>query len=353
MKRPDTMLALYKTEKGVGNMELREAPVPQPKSNEVLIEIMAAGICGTDIHIRHDQFPYWPPVILGHEFSGVIVEAGNDVTNFKVGDRIVAEPHTRACGKCELCRTGNPQLCSSKRSPGWGIDGAFAKYLVMPEHLLHHIPDSMTYEEAAVVEPAANVVQDVLERGLVFANDTVVIFGPGPIGLLALMAARAGGAGKIIMIGTSIDEKMRLPVAAELGVDEIILADKQDTVEAVMRLTNGRGADLVVEASGAAQAIAASFGVVRRMGRISQIGLTGREEVKIPWDKAAWKVCNLYFNMSTGFSCWDRSIGLIASKKMDVRKVISHTARLEEWERMFDLIEKQEALKVIFTFQKD
>ena len=223
----------------------------------------------------------------------------------------------------------------------------------MPEHLLHHIPDSMTYEEAAVVEPAANVVQDVLERGLVYANDTVVIFGPGPIGLLSLMAARAGGAGKIIMVGTSIDEKMRLPIAAELGADAIILADQQDTVAEVLSLTGGRGADLVVEASGAAPAIAASFGVVRRMGRISQIGLTGRDEIKIPWDKAAWKVCNLYFNMSTGFTCWDRSIGLIASKKMDVRKIISHTARLTEWERMFDLIEKQEALKVIFTFQED
>lgn len=353
MERTKTMLALYKTAKGVENMELRQAPVPQPKANEVLIEIKAAGVCGTDVHIRHDQFPYWPPVIMGHEFSGIIVEAGNEVTNFKIGDRIVAEPHTRACGKCELCRTGNSQLCSSKRSPGWGIDGAFAKYLAMPEHLLHHIPDSMTYEEAAVVEPAANVVQDVLERGLVYANDTVVIFGPGPIGLLSLMAARAGGAGKIIMVGTSIDEKMRFPIAAELGADAIILADQQDTVAEVLSLTGGRGADLVVEASGAAPAIAASFGVVRRMGRISQIGLTGRDEIKIPWDKAAWKVCNLYFNMSTGFTCWDRSIGLIASKKMDVRKIISHTARLTEWERMFDLIEKQEALKVIFTFQED
>jgi L-iditol 2-dehydrogenase len=350
VNRPQTMLGLYKTAKGVGNMELREAPVPSPKPNEVLIEIKAAGICGTDIHIRHDQFPYWPPVIMGHEFSGVIVEAGSEVTNYAVGDRVVAEPHTRACGKCEMCRSGNLQMCSSKRSPGWGIDGAFASYLVMPEHLLHRIPDSMTYEEAAVVEPAANVVQDVLERGLVYANDTVVIFGPGPIGLLALMAARAGGAGKTIMVGTSVDQKMRLPVARDIGVDAVVLADQQNTVEEVMRLTHGRGADLVVEASGAAPAIAASFGVVRRMGRISQIGLTGRDEIKIPWDQAAWKVCNLYFNMSTGYTCWDRTIGLIGSKKIDATKVISHTAKLTDWERMFDAVEKQEALKVVFTF---
>ncbi len=350
MTKPESMLGLYKTAKGAGNMELREAPVPSPKDNEVLLEIKAAGICGTDIHIRHDKFPYWPPVIMGHEFSGVIIESGQEVTNFKVGDRVVGEPHTLACGKCEMCRTGNRQLCSSKRSPGWGIDGAFAKYLVMPEHLLHVIPDSMTFEEAAVVEPAANAVQDVLERGRVYANDTVVIFGPGPIGLLALMAARAGGAGKTIMVGTKIDQAMRLPKAKELGVDEIILADQQNAVAEILRITKGRGADLVVEASGSPQAIKASFGVVRRMGRICQIGLTGRDEISIPWDQAAWKVCDLFFNMSTGFTCWDRAIGLIASKRMDVSKIISHTAKIEDWEQMFELVEKQDALKVVFTF---
>lgn len=343
-------MGLYKTAKGVGLMELREARVPHPQANEVLLQIKAAGVCGTDIHIRHDQFPYWPPVIMGHEFSGVIVEAGSEVTNFKVGDRVVGEPHTRACGKCELCRTGNIQLCSSKRSPGWGIDGAFADYLVMPEHLLHHIPDSMTFREAALVEPAANVVQDVLERARVTANDSVVIFGPGPIGLLALMAAKAAGAGQTIMIGTRADQAMRLPVAEEIGVDQIILADQQDAVAEVLKATGGRGADVVVEASGAPRAIATTFEVVRRLGRITQIGLTGGGNVSIPWDKAAWKVCDLYFNMSTGFTCWDRTIGLIASKKMQVEKLVSHAVPLSQWEAMFEAIEKQQTLKVVFEF---
>jgi L-iditol 2-dehydrogenase len=348
MTIPETMLGLYKTAKGPGNLELRQAPVPRPKENEVLLEVKAAGICGTDIHIRHDQFPYWPPVILGHEFSGIVVEAGKETTLVKVGDRVVGEPHTLACGKCELCRTGNIQLCSSKRSPGWGINGAFARYLVMPEHLLHHIPDSMPYEVAAIVEPAANVVQDVLERAQLFANDTVVIFGPGPIGILALMAVQAAGAGRTIMVGTATDKTLRLPKAKELGVDEIIIAGEQDPVEEITRITNGRGADLVIEASGAQQAIAASVGAVRRMGRICQIGLSGRDEVSFPWDKASWKVCNVYFNLSTGFTCWDRTIGLIASKKMDVEKLISHLVPLEDWEQVFDATERFETLKVIF-----
>ena len=347
MPLPETMLALYKTAKGPGNMELRQAPIPRPKEDEVLLEIKAAGICGTDIHIRHDQFPYYPPVIMGHEFSGLIVEAGSEVTNFKVGDRVVGEPHTLACGKCELCRTGNIQICSAKRSPGWGIDGAFARYLVMPEHLLHKIPDTLSYEEAAVIEPAANAVQDVLERAKVYANDHVVIFGPGPIGLLSLMAVRAAGASLVIIVGTTVDEKMRLPVARQLGADEIILADQQDVVETVMRLTNGRGADLVIEASGAPPAIIASVGVVRRMGRISQIGLTGRELVNFPWDKASWKVCDVYFNMSTAYSCWERAIGLASSKKMDLSKIISHVLPLSDWERAFDDAEALKTLKAL------
>lgn len=343
------MLGLFKTAKGQGNMELREAPVPEPKANEVLLEIKAAGICGTDIHIKHDQFPYWPPVIMGHEFSGEIVEVGRDIENFELGDRVVAEPHTKACGKCELCRTGNIQICEKKRSPGWGINGAFARYLTMPEHLLHKIPESLSFEDAALVEPAANVVQDVLERGQVIANDSVVVIGPGPMGLVALMAAKAAGAGKLIIVGTRADEAMRLPIAQEIGVDAVIIADEQDSVAEVLKLTDGRGADLVVEASGAASAIASSVGMVRRLGRITQIGLTGKDLIHFPWDAASWKVCTILFNLSTAYTCWDRTIGLIADGKIDAKKIITHVLPLKEWERAFELVETMQGLKVLLV----
>ena len=343
----ETMLGLFKTAKGPGNMELREAPVPEPKADEVLLEVKAAGVCGTDIHIKHDKFPYWPPVIMGHEYAGQVVRIGSQVTDFQPGDRVVGEPHTKACGRCELCRSGNIQLCASKRSPGWGIDGAFARYLVMPTHLLHRIPDSMTFEEAAVVEPAANVVQDVLERGRVEPNDTVVILGPGTIGLLAVMAARAAGAGKVIVVGAPGDAAIRLPKAKELGADEIIQAGDEDPVAAVNRITGGRGADLVVEASGAPRAIASAVGMVRRLGRITQIGLTGRQEISFPWDAAAWKVCSIIFNMSTGYSCWDRTIGMVASKKIDVSKIITHREPLENWKPVFEDLEQARGLKAL------
>lgn len=348
MTRPENMLGLFKTAKGVDNMELRAAPVPVPGPEEVLLEVKACGICGTDIHIKHDQFPYWPPVIMGHEFSGQIVEVGSQVTGFKVGDRVVGEPHTRACGKCWLCRTGNMQICAQKRSPGWGIHGAFARYLVMPDKLLHAIPDSMSDEEGALVEPAANVVQDVLERGRVEANDFVVVNGPGPIGLLSVMAARAAGAGTIVLTGSASDRE-RLALGKEIGADEAVMVEEQDPVQTVLQMTGGRGADLVVEASGAPSAIAASVHMVRRTGRITAIGLSGREQINFPWDAAVSKVCTIVFNMSTGYTCWDRTIGLVASGRMDVARIITHVEPLSNWEAVFEAVENRRAIKALLV----
>lgn len=343
------MLGVFKTTKGVGNIELRETEIPQPAADEVLIEIKAAGICGTDVHILHDQYPYWPPVILGHEFSGQIVQVGDQVTNYNVGDRVVGEPHTLACGKCELCRTGYMQLCSSKRSIGWGIHGAFTRYMKLPEKLLHHIPDSLSYEEAAVVEPTANVVQDVIERGGDQPNDFVVVTGPGPIGLLSVMAAKAAGAREVALVGVKADLKLRLKIGEQIGADHIILADEEDAVQKVAALTHGRGADVVVEASGAASAIAATVPMVRRLGRIVVIGMPNKDQVLFPWNAAIWKMCTIVFNLSTGYSSWEKSIGLIASKKINVAPLITHCVPLAEWDRGMAAAESGEAIKVLLV----
>lgn len=341
------MMGIFKTAKGEGNISLLETDIPKPKADEVLIEVKAAGICGTDIHILHDKFPYYPPVILGHEFSGQIVEIGNKVTGYQVGNRVVGEPHTLACGKCELCRTGYQQLCSSKRSIGWGIHGAFARYLVMPERLLHHIPDSISYDDAALVEPTANVVQDVVERGKVTGNDFVVVIGPGPIGLLSAMAARAAGASQVALVGVKADLELRLALGRELGIDHIIVADSENAVDKVLALTNGRGADVVVEASGASSAIFSTVAMVRRLGRIVVIGMTGKKEISFPWDAAIWKMCTIIFNLSTGYSSWEKAIGFIASGKIDVAKLITHREPISNWELAFRAAEEGKALKAL------
>jgi L-iditol 2-dehydrogenase len=341
------MKALVKTQKGKGFVELLDVPEPVAGPGEVLIEVKACGICGTDVHVLHDEFPYWPPVILGHEFSGEIVELGPGASLNKVGDRVVGEPHTQACGQCYLCRTGNIQICKSKRSPGWGIDGAFAKYLKMPEKLLHRIPGNVSLDTAAVVEPAANTVHDVIERAKIEAGDFVVVVGPGPIGLLAGMTARAGGARRVVVIGTKQDEAVRLAKAREIGFDTLIAGGDQDTVEAVTEMTGGIGADLVVECSGSAPGIASAIDLVRKKGRICAIGLTGKSTIPFPWDKAAFKVCDLFFNLSTSYTSWDRTINLVAAGMLPIDKVISHRMPLSEWEQAIAEIDAQRALKVL------
>jgi len=341
------MKALVKTKKGVGHLCLMDMPEPEPGSGEVLIEIHASGICGTDVHVRYDRFPYWPPVILGHEFSGVVVGLGPDCKYYEQGDRVVGEPHTRHCGQCRLCRTGNVQICSQKRSPGWGIHGSMAKYLVMPEPLLHRIPDHLDFDTAAAVEPTANTVHDVLERAGVTAGDFVVVLGPGPIGLLAGLTAKAAGARHIVMAGTPADEGLRLQTARRLGFQTVLNIAKDDVAEVVMDLTGGTGADLVVECSGAPAAIAGSVDLIRKKGRICAIGLTGGKTVDFPWEKAAFKVADIHFCLSTSYTSWDRAIHLVATGQIPAGEVITHRLPLSQWEKGFTEIEALRALKVI------
>ncbi|HOI45903.1 MAG TPA: zinc-binding dehydrogenase [Candidatus Aminicenantes bacterium] len=345
-----TMLALVKTAKGKGLMELRRVPVPKIGDDEVLIEVKAAGICGTDLHIFHDEFPYWPPVILGHEFSGVIAEKGKNVTDWAVGDRVVGEPHTLACGKCWLCRTGNRQICPEKRSPGWGIDGCFAKFMRYPEpELLHRIPDSLSFEEAALAEPTANVVYDVLERGKVEPADFVVVIGPGPIGMLAAQAAKACAASVVALAGANPDEELRMPVAKKLpGIDHVWNVQKDDVPSLVQELTRGRGADLVVEASGSEGGIALALKLVRKLGRVAAIGLTGREKIQFPYETGMTKAVRLIFNMSTSYTSWDRAIYLLSSGKIDVRPLITHKGGLEKWEEFFKVLDEKKGIKGLF-----
>jgi L-iditol 2-dehydrogenase len=347
-----TMKALVKTAKGVGLIELRDVPVPEIGDDEVLIEIKAAGICGTDLHIYHDEFPYWPPVILGHEFSGIIAAAGKNVTGWKPGDRVVGEPHTLACGKCWLCRTGNRQLCPDKRSPGWGIDGCFAKYMRFPEPaLLHRIPDSLSFEDSAQVEPTANVVTDVIERGEVRTGDIVAVIGPGPIGITAAQAAKAAGADTVILIGTDADEELRMPTARKLGtIDHVVNVQKEDVPKLVLSLTQDRGADVVVEASGAPRGIAQGLQLVRKLGRVTAIGLTAKPEITFPYASGMFKSATYVFNLSTSYTSWDTAIRLIASGKIQVAPFVTHRGGLDRWQEFFTALDNKKGLKGMFVF---
>ncbi|MFQ5809105.1 MAG: zinc-binding dehydrogenase, partial [Armatimonadota bacterium] len=201
----------------------------------------------------------------------------------------------------------------------------------------------------ALVEPTANVVHDVLERSKVEAEDFVVVLGPGPIGLLAAQCARAEGARAVMVVGPPADEELRLKTARELAFDPVVNVAEEDAVERCLDLTDGRGADLVVEAAGAEAAINQAVEMARKKGRISAVGMTGKDDIRFAWDKAIFKACDIYFNLSTSYTSWDRAISLIAGGKVNAKALISHCEPLTEWERVFDDVENMRALKAVLV----
>lgn len=346
------MKALVKTQKGKGFIEVQDVPEPTIAESEVLIEVKACGICGTDLHIYRDEFPYWPPVILGHEFSGVVAAVGERVTAWKAGDRVVGEPHTMACGTCYLCRTGNRQICAEKRSPGWGINGAFARFMRFPEPaLLHRIPDSLPYEAAALVEPLANLVTDIVLNQAVMAGDVVAVAGPGPIGIMAALVAKKAGATTVIIFGTEEDEPLRLSFCRSLPtIDNVVNVQREDLARLVADVTRGRGVDVFIEASGAAQAMQTGAQIVRKLGTVSAIGLTGKKSVEFPYDALMMKSVRYLFNISTKYESWDRSIQFVASGILPHELFITHRGHIDQWQEFFEALLARKALKGMFIF---
>ncbi len=318
------MKALVKYKAGDGFVELREVPVPQINADEVLIKVKACGICGSDIHILHDEFKNAPPVIIGHEFSGEIVEVGAKVQGWKAGDRVVAELHIKACGRCRLCRTGNPQICPEKMPLGSGADGAFAEYIKVPAWLLHRVPDNLSYEEAALTEPVAICVHCVLESTGVEPEDFVVILGPGPIGLLSAQIVKAAGAGRVMLTGLAKDEVPRLKIGRELGIDYVINLEEEDPLQKLYRFTRGRGADLVIEASGSEPGINQALTMVRRGGRIAALGMTREKKVNIAWNEGIVKGITLALPFSSNYTSWERALSMMGGHKIRLKPLITH-----------------------------
>jgi L-iditol 2-dehydrogenase len=349
------MRALVKTMKGKGFIELKDVPAPSIGDSEVLIDVKACGICGTDLHIYHDEFPYYPPVILGHEFSGTIAAVGRNVQGWAVDDRVVGEPHTMACGVCALCRTGNRQICPHKRSPGWGIDGAFASLMRWPEPgLLHRIPDHLDFPAAALTEPLANVVTDVVLTQSVMAGDVVAVAGPGPIGIMATLVAKYAGASTVIIFGVNEDEESRLSLCRSLpAIDHVVNVQKEDLVALVQDVTSGRGVDLFIEASGARAAMQTGAQIIRKLGTVTAIGVTGKPSIEFPYDAFMMKSVRYLFNLSTKYESWDRAIRILTTGLIPHDRLISHRGSIDQWQDFFDALLARKALKGMFLFSEE
>jgi L-iditol 2-dehydrogenase len=339
--------ALRKFKKGRGNVGLEDIPEPNPGPNEVKIKIHYAGICGTDLHIQQDEYHYSPPVTLGHEFSGVIVEAGEDVKNFKLGDRVVAETNAEVCGDCEFCRAGRFCLCPQRKQFGAEKDGAFADFAIIRQQTLHKIPENVDMETAALSEPLSCIVHALFERSRILPEDIVVVIGPGAIGLMAVQVAKLMGA-KVIVGGTSAD-KERLNIAKLIGGDFCVNIEKDDLLGIVNELTGGNGANVVLECSGATSAVEMGLDLLKKLGVFTQIGLSAKP-LSLTFDKICFKEIDVFGSLSkTNFS-WRKTLKLLSSKKIDVKPLITHIFSLDEWEKAFNMASEKKGLKILFKF---
>ena len=344
------MKALVKTASGKGNIELQERPCPTPGKDDVLIKVNRAGVCGTDVHIEHDRFANSPPVTLGHEFSGTIEQIGVNVTGLSKGDRVVSSNNPFACGQCDLCRAGNPNLCLDKRAMGIHSDGCFADYVKLESTLIHKIPDNVTFEQAALTEPLAVAVQAVAHNCGIEDGDTVVVFGAGAIGLLAAQVARAEGAGQVIVVGTSRDEKVRFPCARGLGLHTINVG-KGGLVDEILKLTKNRGTDVVVEASGNAAAIQQGSRLLKRTGRMAISGITGKPDVAVDWDHLVSKGVTLHFCYGSVNADWEKGLQYLSEGKVLTQPLITHQFNLEQWHEAFRSLESLDAIRPVFEIE--
>lgn len=342
-----SMMAVVKTAPGTGNVDYIEVPEPECKSNGVKIEVRYSGICGTDIHVYHDRFRNYPPVILGHEFSGVVVETGAAVTGVKPGDRVTVLPSSAVvCGTCDYCRRGYYMFCAVRRGMGHGVNGSFTRYVAVRDDQVYKLPDFVSFEVGALTEPFASAVQPIEDLTSFHPGDTVLLSGPGPIGLFCLSLLLAHNC-KVIVVGS--DDCARLEIAREMGADAIVDVKEQDLAEVVRNETDGRGVDAAVEAAGSADSVRACLAAVRPTGKYLQVGIVGRE-VSLPYDQFLFKQITFFASVGHSLKTWSRVMHILEQRKLDIGRVISHKLPISKWREAFDMCEAKKGVKVLLHY---
>jgi 2-desacetyl-2-hydroxyethyl bacteriochlorophyllide A dehydrogenase len=302
----------------VKTMELRGL-----KSNEVLVRVTACGVCGTDLHIVNGTSRSTPPVVLGHEYTGILEGMGKDVRGFETGDIVAVDPNI-ACGTCFFCRRGEVNLCGELRALGVDIDGGMAEFSIVPASQLYKIPKTMSVEQAEFIEPLSCAVHGI-DRAKVQAGDTVVILGGGTVGLLLLQLARISGASRVFVVEPL---KWKRDIAARMGADTVIDPGTVNVTEMIMDLT-GVGADVVIECVGRPDTVAMSLELARRGGTVELFGVCPIG-VKVPVEPNCvyfkeLSIVGSYVNPHT----FDRSVALLASNAVRIDHFIIQKFSLE------------------------
>jgi 2-desacetyl-2-hydroxyethyl bacteriochlorophyllide A dehydrogenase len=340
------MKAIVKTHRTSG-IEVLEMPRPEIGPTDILVRVAAGSLCGSDVHIYEWTPSYFfmsLPIILGHEFSGQVVQVGSEVTHVQVGDRVSALP-SMPCGSCANCRTGRSSACTRRLSPGMMTDGFFAEYgRLTTAAEIFKLPEEVSYEAAALLEPFAVSLNAVDISGFKLGQKTAIL-GPGPIGLFTLQVLRAAGAARIMMVGAEGDAR-RLEMAERLGADLSVNITHENPVKRVKAISPN-GLDIVYEATGNPKSIAQALDMVRRGGKVILIGIHSGPATfdPTPLVRSSKSIIGAYaYTVET----WQRAIELLANRRVDPEAVISHRLPLEAADKGFQLALKKEAVKVLF-----
>lgn len=328
----------------------REVPTPRPGPGEVLVQVMACGICGSDVHgMDGSTGRRIPPVIMGHEASGRIAELGPGVAGWQVGDRVTFDS-TIYCGSCYFCARGLVNLCDNRRvlgvsTPEYHQDGAFAEYVVVPQRILYRLPDSLPYEKAALVEALA-VAFHAAGRAPITINDTAVVVGAGMIGLLLVQTLRLTGVGQLVAVDVD-DEK--LEKAGCMGADVTLNSIKTDVAAAVAGLTGGRGADLAYEAVGVTPAVQTALGALRKGGALVLVGNLA-PTVEFPLQAAVTRQITLYGSCASAGE-YPACLASLERGQVNVDALISAVAPLSEGAGWFKRLYRREPglMKVVLA----
>lgn len=327
-------------------MDLLDVEEPEVSGDLVKIKVAFTGICGSDIHTFKGEYKNpKTPVTLGHEFSGEVIEVGPEVTKFLVGDRVTSETTFETCGECIYCQEKDYNLCAHRKGIGTQVNGSFAPYVVSREESCHHLPENVTFQAAALTEPLACCVHAALEKTTVTSEETVLIFGPGPIGLLLAQVVKAQGA-TVILAGITKD-KPRLTLGKELGMDYIVDTQAEDLSAVIMKVTNGYGADKVFDCSGAVPAVNEGLALTKKKGTFVQVGLFAEQKNKIDEEAIIQREIEYIGSRSQKPSSWEKALDLLAQGAIDADKMITKIYPLEDWRDAFETVMAGNDIKVL------
>jgi L-iditol 2-dehydrogenase len=326
------------------SVELREAPIPEISEEDVLLQVKAVSVCGSDLHqwLGGISWKVNYPCILGHEFGGIISQVGKRVTGFKEGDRVVSETAAVIDETSPYSRRGLYNLDPNRLGFGYGVNGAMTRFVKVPARCLHSIPEGLEFTQAALTEPCSVAYNAVCMNTTIRPGDSVLVIGPGPIGLLCALMAKLNGAGHLIVAGIPGDEK-RLEVARTIGADKTLTGNVE---EYVRDLGDGYGVDVVIDAAGISKTLELAMRVVRPAGQITKVGW-GPQPMNFSLDPVVQKAVKLQGSFSHNYPIWERILSMMSSGQLDIKPLISKTARLEDWQECFEKMHQGEYVKAV------